>query len=246
MNNYSSSESFNVPLLISNMHGVERIRTDMSSLGLAPAPPQQRIPGKYILLNRPDTFRVRFISSGLIAVAASCGAVGSVLALGDAGISFDTLKTTGQYYGLACAAFAASLSCYSGRVTVDAVSGFITLRGHKLMGNLRKNVHAYPLSDMQLVKELQRFYILKFPGQSLPLPRFWLLPKRSAFATRKQMFMQPEPIPINQDLAAKPRGVYKKVNVSSALEKYVISKDGCSATPQDDLRISAFLKCPAK
>ena len=232
--------------LVLVMNGVARIGTDMSSLGLAPSAAQQRIPGKFILLNRPDTFRVRFISSALIAVAASCGAVGSVLALGDAGVSFDSLKTVGQYYGLVCMSFALGIRSYAGRVTVDAISGFITLRGHKLMGNLRKNIQVYPLREMHVVKELGHFFILKFPANSLPLPRFWIVPKRSAFSTKKQMFLQPEPIPINWDLSAKPQRVFTKASVSSALDKFVLAKDGCSATPQDEQRMAAFLKCPVK
>ena len=224
------------------MDKVCRIGTDLSSIGLAPSPAQQRIPGKFILLNRPDTFRIRFVSSTFIALAASCGAVGSVLALGDAGISFDTLKTIATYYGILLAGFAVGVRSYAGRVTADSVSGFITLRGHSFMGSLRKRAEVFPLHQMSLAADFKFFTILKFPS------RFWLLPKRSAFSAKKSMFFQNEKIPLSADLALKPpeNRISGRIAISSELERFSLAKDGLPATAADDARLLAFLKNPLR
>jgi hypothetical protein len=207
-----------------------------------------QVTGKFVVLNRPDSVRIRSVSSALIALAASCGSVGLLLALGDSGVSFEQLGTAAKFYSMAVVPYALALHCYAGRVTVDTVSGFITFRGHRFMGGLRKNLEIFNLNDLKILGNFKHAVVLRFPQKLFwfNIHRFWIFPKlKSMPSTKNLMLMTSEPIPLKADLAARPNS-FARVKTSNFLERFILSKDGVPASPSDEAQLLAFFRNPVK
>ena len=224
--------------------------------------------GRFVLQSKPDSFRIKRISSGLLSLGLSCGIVGGVFVLGGFGgaeIWREGLIWFGAALGLTGGAFRRVIS----RATVqDEMIGF---RGHSILGGFGKRVSWYKLSESKIHGETRFGIILKFPG-FFGIPSYWYLLNRrfledgrgkealvgvlgelkadSLESSSASPLVLKSPLKVWEDIWSEGSDLPEKLKIISTVNPKIskilktvnINKAGILASADDESKVIGFLK----